>query len=209
MRSTTPHATLSCGLISHCSLKPRAGASLPSPLLRRGASSRSLPDTTLLRNSLSAKRSLECGALRRLTCTKSKAVQSTALQRARLTLAQIDFRFTQQGHLILRDDARRGPNPEGWGSERGSSPTTQIAQKNPTAGEPKACGVVLCTPRLRGRDFSKQDEAQEGGREHGHEMPCSRTSILLRPLKLHLPLSSYKIFNNKGESTICQLGNAL
>ncbi len=65
----------------------------------------------------------------------------------------------------LRDDARKGPRAETLvprEDERASSRWLQAAMRNRSAGEPKAGGVVLRTPRLRALDLSKRIEAQKG-----------------------------------------------
>ena len=66
------------------------------------------------------------------------------------------------GSAIRRE---KGPAPNGVGSERMSSPSTQIAQPNRTAGEPEGRGgAVLRTPLRRGRGLAKRGESQGGSR---------------------------------------------
>ncbi len=107
--------------------------------------------------------------LKAIGCSRARLPAGLTSRRGALfsrRLAERGENFQTLSSRILPCTARRreeGTQPTGWGGERASSPTTQIAQKNSTAGELKAWGVVLRTPRLRGRDFSKRGEAQGGG----------------------------------------------
>jgi len=105
--------------------------------------------------------------------------------------SRVPFRVMSQGLAksfengfptsLLRSARRRekGPQPIGWGGERASSPSTQIAQKNHTAGEREA-RAGLCFTHPASEDGIFQSEVRRKGVAGDTDTQCCVTRHVYR-----------------------------